>query len=94
MKRRSKIKYSAIHVSIPTRLLEDFDELLAYNASRSKIITHLMRKHMEGEYDDTPLMTSRQLMAMLTNRDDVDDLVKQFLRQILTSSSSNAEHDA
>ena len=78
---------TAIHVSIPVRLLEDFDELLSFNASRSKTISHLMRKHMEGEYDDTPLMSSRQLMAILTNRDDVDDLLKQLLLQILTKSS-------
>ena len=87
MKRRSKTKFTQIHVSIPVRLLEDFDELLSFKASRSKAISHLMRKHIDGAYDDTPMMTSRQLMAMLTNRDDVDDLVKTLLLQILSQSS-------
>ena len=43
-----------------------------------------MRKHVDGSYEDTPMMTSRQLMAMLSNRDDVDDLLKALLLQILT----------
>ena len=82
--RRTKQKFTQIHVSIPVRLLEDFDELLSFKASRSKAIAHLMKKHIDGGYDDTPMITSRQLMAMLTNRDDVDDLVKTLLLQILT----------
>ena len=82
--RRSKTKYTQIHVSIPVRLLEDFDELLSFKASRSKAIAHLMKKHIDGGYDGTPMMTSRQLMAMLTNRDDVDELLKTLLLQILT----------
>ena len=85
-KRRTKQRMTAIHVSIPVRLLEDFDELLAFKASRSKAISHLMRKHVDGDYSDTPMMTSRQLMAMLSNRDDVDDLLKALLLQILTKS--------
>ena len=85
--RRTKVHYKQIHVSIPVRLLEDFDELLSFKASRSKAISHLMRKHIDGSYDDTPMMTSRQLMAMLTNRDDVDDLLKTLLLQILSQSS-------
>ncbi len=77
---------TAIHVSIPVRLLEDFDQLLSFKASRSKTISHLMRKHIDNEYEDTPMMTSRQLMAMLSGRDDVDDLLKALLLQILTNS--------
>jgi metal-responsive CopG/Arc/MetJ family transcriptional regulator len=87
MKRRTKTKYTQIHVSIPVRLLEDFDELLSFKASRSKAISHLMRKHVDGDYDDTPILSSRQLMAMLHARDDVDDLVKALLLQILTQQS-------
>jgi metal-responsive CopG/Arc/MetJ family transcriptional regulator len=86
MKRRTKQRMTAIHVSIPVRLLEDFDELLSFKASRSKAISHLMRKYVDGEYSDTPMMSSRQLMAMLTNRDDVDDLLKSLLLQILTKT--------
>ena len=85
--RRTKVHYKAIHVSIPVRLLEDFDELLSFKASRSKAISHLMRKHVDGSYDDTPMMTSRQLMAMLSNRNDVDDLLKALLLQILTKQA-------
>ena len=77
---------TAIHVSIPVRLLEDFDELLSFKASRSKAISHLMRKYVDGEYSDTPMMSSRKLMAMLTNRDDVDDLLKSLLLQILSKT--------
>jgi metal-responsive CopG/Arc/MetJ family transcriptional regulator len=82
--RRTKVHYKQIHVSIPVRLLEDFDELLSFKASRSKAIAYLMKQHVDGYYDDTPMMTSRQMMAALTSRDDVNDLVKALLLQVLT----------
>ena len=84
MKRRSKTKFTQIHVSIPVRLLEDFDELLSFNASRSKAISHLMKKYVDGDYDGGPIMTTRQMMAALTSRDDIDPTLKALLLHILT----------
>ena len=87
MKRRSKVKFTQIHVSIPVRLLEDFDELLSFKASRSKAISTLMRKHVDGDLTSHPIMSTRQLMAMLSNRNDIDPLVRALLLQVLTQSS-------
>ena len=77
---------TAIHVSIPVRILEDFDETLRYNQSRSAKITALIQAELNG----TPQTTigdssTRQLMAALHARDDVDMLMKSLLLQILTN---------
>jgi len=49
MKRRSKTKYTQIHVSIPVRILEDFDDTLDFKQSRSKIISNLIKSYLQGE---------------------------------------------
>ncbi len=79
---------TAIHVSIPVRLLEDFDETLRFNQSRSAKISTLIDASIHGKdasvLEDIP---SRQLMAALTSRDDVDDTMKTLLLQVLTKRS-------
>ena len=85
--RRTKIHYKQIHVSIPVRLLEDFDELLSFKASRSKAIAHLMRKHLDGDYDDVEMATTRQLISFLQARDDCEPMLKALLLQVLSQSS-------
>lgn len=88
MKRRSKVKFTQIHVSIPVRLLEDFDETLSFTQSRSAKISSLISEHTY--LDNRQVISdssSRQLMAVLTTRDDVDDTLKHLLLQILTKSS-------
>lgn len=86
MKRRTKQRMTAIHVSIPVRLLEDFDETLRFNQSRSAKISALI----QGELNSEPSFaiadaTTRQLMAALHARDDVDMLMKSLLLQVLTN---------
>ena len=78
---------TAIHVSIPVRVLEDFDETLRFSQSRSAKITRLI----EDDLNDDGSMTitdasTRQLMAALTSRDDLDDTMKTLLLQILAKS--------
>ena len=87
MKRRSKTKFTQIHVSIPVRLLEDFDETLRFNQSRSKMIANLIQQHLAIEDASITTSTPRQLIAALHARDDVEPLVKSVLLQILTQSS-------
>ena len=87
MKRRTKQRMTAIHVSIPVRVLEDFDETLRFTQSRSAKITRLI----QDDLDDDGVMaiteaSTRQLMAALTSRDDVDDTMKTLLLQILAKS--------
>lgn len=84
MKRRSKERYTQIHVSIPVRLLEDFDDLLAHGASRSKAIAYLIRESMEGKGTIIANATTKQLFAAIHNREDVDMLMKSLILQVLS----------
>jgi metal-responsive CopG/Arc/MetJ family transcriptional regulator len=77
---------TAIHVSIPVRVLEDFDETLRFNQSRSAKITNLIQDNLNSDGSMTVTdATTRQLMAALHARDDVDMLIKSLLLQVLTN---------
>lgn len=86
MKRRSKQRMTAIHVSIPVALLQDFDETIGYHHSRSRKISQLMRNHLTTDGMLIADASSRQLMAALHARDDVDETMKHLLLQILTKA--------
>ena len=83
MKRRTKTKFTQIHVSIPVRLLEDFDATLSYTASRSQKIASLIEKYLNQDAFRPIQDPTRLLMLELTARDDVDDTMKALLLQIL-----------
>ena len=86
MKRRTKRRMTAIHVSIPVRVLEDFDATLRFTQSRSAKITRLIEDDLNDEgYSTIADATTRQLMAALHARDDVDMLMKSLLLQVLTN---------
>ena len=87
MKRRTKQRMTAIHVSIPVRLLEDFDETLRFNQSRSAKISTLIQAELNSEERGSTIAnaSTRQLMAALHSRDDVDLLMKSLLLQVLTN---------
>ena len=70
MKRRAIIKYTQIHVSIPVRVLEDLDDTLDYNQSRSKIITRLIQNALEGDQINIGSMTKKQIVVNLMNQVD------------------------
>ena len=95
MKRRSKQRMTAIHVSIPVRLLEDFDETLGFTQSRSAKIASLITRELNSDTQGISDASSRQLMAALSSRADVEPWLQRVFREYLTSSSSlNAEPDA
>jgi metal-responsive CopG/Arc/MetJ family transcriptional regulator len=76
---------TAIHISIPVRLLEDFDDTLSFSQSRSAKISRLISQDIEGGgRQGISEASTRQLMAALTARDDVDETMKTLLLQILT----------
>jgi len=84
MRRRTKQRMTAIHVSIPVRILEDFDETLRFNQSRSAKITSLIQQDLQDVEGLTVRGAStRNLIAALTAREDVDDTMKTLLLQIL-----------
>lgn len=82
--RRTKTKFTQIHVSIPVRLLEDLDETLAFKQSRSRLIAILIDNHLNDGYISVESMTTRQLMAALTAREECDETLKLLLLQILS----------
>lgn len=83
MKRRSKTKFTQIHVSIPVRLLEDFDETLGFSQSRSKAISNLIRNYMTGDGELVKDASTRTLMIHLKNQDDIDATLEALLLHIL-----------
>ena len=84
MKRRTKVHFKAIHVSIPVRLLEDFDDTIEFHHSRSKRIASLIENHLDGGRALVHEATTRQLMHVLSNRDDLDATMKVLLLQVLS----------
>ena len=90
MKRRTKTKFTQIHVSIPVRTLEDLDDTLDFNQSRSKIITRLIQNALEGDQVNIGSMTRRQIVAALMSQTDLDSteyVLLQSLLQIFSKKS-------
>jgi len=58
-----KTRTGAYHVTLPIRLVEEFDELLSFKASRSKAIAYLMRKHLDSEENDVGMMDTKNVLA-------------------------------
>ena len=63
-KRRTKVHFKAIHISIPIRLLEDLDETLSFKQSRSAKISALIKKELDGDmHQGISEASTRQLMG-------------------------------
>jgi len=83
MKRRSKTKYTQIHVSIPVRLLEDFDDDLDFNQSRSKEICEMIKAALSMGAVPLHKATPKQLVQMLVNKKVIDDTLEHLLWRAL-----------
>ena len=83
MKRRSKTKFTQIHVSIPVRLLEDFDETLSFRQSRSRIISKLVENYLEGDQIHIGSMTKKQIVVSLLNQVNPDSPEYILLNSLL-----------
>jgi metal-responsive CopG/Arc/MetJ family transcriptional regulator len=81
MKRRSKTKYTQIHVSIPVRTLEDFDDTLDFKQSRSKIISNLIKSYLQGEasLDDYSRLEIIEHLQYQYDKDSPEDVLIQAL---------------
>ena len=87
MKRRSKQRMTAIHVSIPVRILEDFDQSLRFDQSRSKKITTLMAQSLLGDTVDLySNATLGQIIRKLVTFDEIDDTLASLLLQVLAKT--------
>jgi len=88
MKRRTKVHFKAIHISIPIRLLEDLDETLSFKQSRSAKISSFIQKELAGDMSlGVSEASTRELMAALSARDDVEPWFSRVLLEILTKQS-------
>jgi metal-responsive CopG/Arc/MetJ family transcriptional regulator len=87
MKPRTKKPTRPIHVTLPIRLLEDFDETLRYNQSRSAKIAALITRELNSDNQVISEASTRQLMAAITARDDCENTLKVLLLQVLSQSS-------
>lgn len=81
--RRSKTKFTQIHVSIPVRTLEDLDDTLDYNQSRSRIITKLIQNALEGDQVNIGSMTKKQIVVNLINQTDPESSEYVLLTSLL-----------
>ena len=81
--RRSKTKFTQIHVSIPVRTLEDFDDTLDYNQSRSRMIARLMKNYIDQGPDSISLMTKKQIVVNLINQTDPESSEFVLLNSLL-----------
>ena len=84
-KRRTKVHFKAIHISIPIRLLEDLDETLSFKQSRSAKISSLIQKDLDGDdYQGIGDASTRELMAALSSREDIEPWFSRVLLEILS----------
>lgn len=83
MKRRTKTKFTQIHVSIPVRTLEDLDDQLDYNQSRSRVITKLIQNALEGDQVNIGSMTKKQIVVFLINQTDPESSEYVLLTSLL-----------
>lgn len=87
MKRRTKTKFTQIHVSIPVRTLEDLDDTLDFNQSRSRIISKMIENYLEGDQINIGSMTKKQIVVNLMNQTDnntAEYVILQTLLQIFS----------
>ena len=84
MKRRTKTKFTQIHVSIPVKLLEDFDNELDFNQSRSKEICTMIEAALS--FGAVPLHKASvpQLVHMLIKHDVINPTLEHLLLQVLS----------
>jgi len=81
--RRVKQRFTQIHVSIPVRTLEDLDDTLAFNQSRSRIITKLIQNALEGDQVNIGSMTKKQIVVNLINQTDPESSEYVLLNSLL-----------
>ena len=82
--RRSANPTRKISITIPDRIFQELERTLSYTQSRSKFISTAVSEKLDGESTQSiPESSTRQLMAAITSRDDVDDTLKHLLLQIL-----------
>jgi len=84
--RRSKTKFTQIHVSIPVTVLAEFDNTLGYNDSRSKKISKLMLDYARNDGNPLEDYSRREIvehLQFLFDKDSSEDVLIQALLKLL-----------
>jgi metal-responsive CopG/Arc/MetJ family transcriptional regulator len=84
-----KTRTGAYHVTLPIRLVEEFDELLSYKSSRSRTIASLMRIYLDGDATPVQMMSDRQILAVLMSRFEPHSFQWNTFKAMIDSISSN-----
>tara|TARA_R110002096_G_scaffold394400_1_gene589713 strand:- start:304 stop:570 length:267 start_codon:yes stop_codon:yes gene_type:complete len=82
-----KTRTGAYHVTLPMRLVEEFDSVLGFKDSRSKRIALLMSNYMNRQDDHLDLMTSIEILERFQYRfkkDSSEDILVQALIKLLS----------
>ncbi|AXH78277.1 MAG: hypothetical protein [Circular genetic element sp.] len=85
--RRTKTKFTQIHVSVPVNLLVEFDQVLSFKESRSKKISMLMKNYLAREDSNLQMMTTVEVLEFMQYRfrkNSPEDVLIQSLLQILS----------
>jgi metal-responsive CopG/Arc/MetJ family transcriptional regulator len=83
--RRSANPTRKISITIPDRIFLELDRTLSYSQSRSRFISSAIDEKLNGsEGFSVEESTTKQLMAALLNRNDVDPTLKALLLHILS----------
>ena len=81
--RRAKNRTVKMSITMPLSIFNELERTLSYTQSRSKFISTAVSEKLDGESTQSiPESSTRQLMAAITSRDDVDDTLKHLLLQI------------
>lgn len=83
--RRAANPTRKISITIPDRIYQELDRTLSYTQSRSKFISAAIDLKLNGSEGFTvEESTTKQIMAALMNRNDVDPTLKALLLHILS----------
>jgi len=83
--RRAKNRTVKMSITVPLNIFNELERTLSYTQSRSKFISSAIAEKLDGTSPESILeSTTRQLMAAITARDDVDETLKHLLLQILS----------
>ena len=83
--RRAKNRTVKMSITVPLNIFNELERTLSYTQSRSKFIsTAIDEKLSEASAPSVTELSTRQLMAALMHRDDVDETMQQLLLQILS----------
>ena len=81
---RSRDKSIPMSVAIPTSMMMQLENHLSHSQSRSKWICGAIEDKLDGiKHSSHTDRTTRQLMAQLSQREDVDDTLKIILLKLL-----------